>query len=217
MPGTLVLRLIGVALVLLVLAGAASAWLVARYVQQDALQQLARQQSDEVDLLARLFAGKIEQVQKQLRGAATRITPQLLAQPAALQRALQQELAAAPWFASMTVARSDGTVLTHLQAHQAGTLRDSGVAASDVAAIGVTNQRETTVLWDRATGEPVANAIVWQDRRTSDYCNNLINQGYEKEIVKKTGLIIDPYFSATKIKWILENVEGAKEKAEKVR
>ena len=128
MPGPLVLRLMGVALVLLVLAGAASAWLVARSVQQDALDRLARQQSDEVDLLARLFAGKIEQVQKPLRGAATRITPQLLAQPAALQRALQQELAAAPWFASMTVARSDGTVLMHLQAHQAGTLRDSGVA-----------------------------------------------------------------------------------------
>jgi len=128
MPGTLVLRLIGVALVLLVLAGAASAWLVARYVQQDALQQLARQQSDEVDLLARLFAGKIEQVQKQLRGAATRITPQLLAQPAALQRALQQELAAAPWFSTMTVARPDGTVLLHLQAPQAGTVRDSGAA-----------------------------------------------------------------------------------------
>ncbi|MFZ5485651.1 MAG: sensor domain-containing diguanylate cyclase [Pseudomonadota bacterium] len=128
MPGTLVLRLIGVALVLLVLAGAASAWLVARYVQQDALQQLARQQSDEVDLLARLFAGKIEQVQKQLRGAAARIPPQLLAQPAALQRALQQELAAAPWFSTMTVARPDGTVLLHLQAPQAGTVRDSGAA-----------------------------------------------------------------------------------------
>ena len=86
---------------------------------------------------------------------------------------------------------------------------------ANVEAIGITNQRETTILWDKQTGKPIYNAIVWQDRRTSDYCNNLINQGYEKEIVKKTGLIIDPYFSATKIKWILENVEGAKEKAEK--
>lgn len=132
MPGPLVLRLIGVALALLVLAGAASAWFVARAVQHDALQQLARQQGDEVDLLARLFAGRIEQVQKQLRGTATRITPQLLARPAALQRALQRELAATPWFATMTVARPDGSVLMHLQAHQAGTLRDSGAAPQGV-------------------------------------------------------------------------------------
>lgn len=122
------LRLMGVALGLLVLAGAASAWLVARYVQQDALQQLARQQSDEVDLLARLFAGKIELLQKQLRAAATHITAQWRAPPAALQRAVQQELLAMPWLDSMTVVRSDGTVLVRLQAHQAGTVRDSGPA-----------------------------------------------------------------------------------------
>jgi glycerol kinase len=84
-----------------------------------------------------------------------------------------------------------------------------------IEAIGITNQRETTIIWDKQTGKPIYNAIVWQDRRTSDYCNNLINEGYEKEIVRRTGLIIDPYFSATKIKWLLENIEGAREKAAK--
>lgn len=82
-----------------------------------------------------------------------------------------------------------------------------------IEAIGITNQRETTILWDKKTGKPLYNAIVWQDRRTSDYCNELINKNYEKDIVARTGLIIDPYFSATKIKWILENVKDAREKA----
>ncbi|RCX07857.1 sensor domain-containing diguanylate cyclase [Extensimonas vulgaris] len=126
MPGPLVLRLMGVALGLLMLAAGVGGWLVVRAVQQDALQQLARQQSDEVDLLARLFAGKIELLQKQLRAAASRIAPQLLAQPAVLQRALQQEFAAMPWLASMTMVRPDGTVLVHLQAAQASTARASG-------------------------------------------------------------------------------------------
>ncbi len=83
----------------------------------------------------------------------------------------------------------------------------------EISAIGITNQRETTIIWDKKTGKPLYNAIVWQDRRTSDFCNNLLDRGYEKDIVKRTGLIIDPYFSATKIKWILENVENAKEKS----
>lgn len=82
-----------------------------------------------------------------------------------------------------------------------------------IEAIGITNQRETTIIWDKKTGKPLYNAIVWQDRRTSDFCNALIEKGYEKDIVARTGLIIDPYFSATKIKWILENVKGAREKA----
>lgn len=84
----------------------------------------------------------------------------------------------------------------------------------DIAAIGITNQRETTIVWDAETGEPVYNAIVWQDRRTSEYCDKLKGEGLTDKIRSKTGLIIDAYFSATKIRWILENVPGAREKAE---
>ena len=84
----------------------------------------------------------------------------------------------------------------------------------DIAAIGITNQRETTIVWDAETGDPVYNAIVWQDRRTSEYCDGLKAEGRTEMIRSKTGLIIDAYFSATKIRWILENVPGAKEKAE---
>ena len=85
----------------------------------------------------------------------------------------------------------------------------------NIAGIGITNQRETTIVWDSETEEPVYNAIVWQDRRTSDYCDELKNQGLTDMIRQKTGLIIDAYFSATKIKWILDNVPGARERAEK--
>ncbi len=94
-------------------------------------------------------------------------------------------------------------------------LRRSGLSASDIAAIGITNQRETTMLWDRRTGEPVYNAIVWQCRRTADYCDNLKAAGLTDRIRSKTGLIIDSYFSATKIKWILDNVPGVRERAER--
>ena len=90
-----------------------------------------------------------------------------------------------------------------------------GVDLSDVAAIGITNQRETTIVWDSETEEPIYNAIVWQDRRTSDYCNELKSRGLTDMIRQKTGLIIDAYFSATKIKWILDHVPGARERAEK--
>ena len=85
--------------------------------------------------------------------------------------------------------------------------------ASDIAAIGITNQRETTVIWDKTTGKPIYNAIVWQCRRTSDICDVLKEEGFDQIIKEKTGLIIDAYFSATKIKWILDHVEGAREKA----
>lgn len=85
----------------------------------------------------------------------------------------------------------------------------------EVYGIGITNQRETTVVWDKATGEPIYNAIVWQCRRTADYCEDLIKNGYGKMIKDKTGLLVDPYFSATKIKWILENVPEARERAER--
>jgi len=93
-------------------------------------------------------------------------------------------------------------------------LANAGMSADQIAAIGITNQRETTLLWDRNSGEPVYNAIVWQDRRTADYCNSLKDQGQEPMITSKTGLLLDPYFSATKVAWILDNVEGARARAE---
>ena len=89
-----------------------------------------------------------------------------------------------------------------------------GINGHNIAAIGITNQRETTIIWDAETGEPVYNAIVWQDRRTSEYCDSLREAGHAEMIRTKTGLIIDAYFSATKIKWILDNVPGARERAE---
>lgn len=84
-----------------------------------------------------------------------------------------------------------------------------GINGLNIAAIGITNQRETTIIWDAETGEPIYNAIVWQDRRTSEYCDSLREAGYADMIREKTGLIIDAYFSATKIKWILDHVDGA--------
>ncbi|MCP4312531.1 MAG: glycerol kinase GlpK [Bacteroidetes bacterium] len=94
-------------------------------------------------------------------------------------------------------------------------LSNAGVKTSELAAIGITNQRETAVAWDRNTGEPICNAIVWQDRRTASFCDDLKARGLEGLIREKTGLVIDAYFSATKWRWILENVPGAREKAEK--
>ena len=90
-----------------------------------------------------------------------------------------------------------------------------GASAEDIAAIGITNQRETAIVWDRHTGEPVYRAIVWQCRRTSEYCDSLKEKGLTEVFRKKTGLIIDAYFAGTKVKWILDNVPGAREKAEK--
>ncbi len=88
------------------------------------------------------------------------------------------------------------------------------VAARDIAAIGITNQRETTLVWNRKTGEPIHRAIVWQDRRTSEMCRRLKAEGHEKMIAERTGLLLDPYFSGTKLAWILDNVEGARARAE---
>ncbi len=100
---------------------------------------------------------------------------------------------------------------------QAGVITEAiakaGISANSLAAMGITNQRETTVIWDRGTGEPIHNAIVWQDRRTSDFCSELVANGYDKTIREKTGLVLDAYFSGTKIKWLLDNIEGAKQKA----
>ncbi len=95
------------------------------------------------------------------------------------------------------------------------TIARKGVSPQDVVAIGITNQRETTVVWDKATGKPVYNAIVWQCRRTADYVADLKKRGFEELIRQKTGLILDAYFSASKIAWILDNVEGARERAER--
>ncbi len=93
-------------------------------------------------------------------------------------------------------------------------ISQSGISPSKIAGVGITNQRETTIIWDKKTGEPIYNAIVWQDRRTLEYCESLKRNGCENIIRSKTGLLIDPYFSATKIKWILDNVEGARARAE---
>ena len=93
-------------------------------------------------------------------------------------------------------------------------MRNIGAEAADIAAIGITNQRETTVVWNKHTGRPIHNAIVWQCRRTAPYCDQLRNEGLVDTIQAKTGLVIDPYFSGTKIRWLLENVPGAREQAE---
>ena len=89
----------------------------------------------------------------------------------------------------------------------------AGAKPTEIAAIGITNQRETTIVWDKSTGEPVYNAIVWQDRRTAKFCNELQSRGLAEYVKKTTGLVIDAYFSGTKIAWILDHVEGAREKA----
>ena len=94
-------------------------------------------------------------------------------------------------------------------------IEDAGITAADIAAIGITNQRETTLIWDRQTGKPIHNAIVWQDRRTAAYCAELRQAGHEAEVTEKTGLLLDPYFAGTKVKWLLDNVKGARKRAEK--
>jgi glycerol kinase len=93
-------------------------------------------------------------------------------------------------------------------------IKSQQISPSEIAGIGITNQRETTLIWNRETGEPVYNAIVWQDRRTAGICDDLKDRDLEKTFAEKTGLVIDAYFSGTKIKWILDNVEGVREQAE---
>ena len=95
-----------------------------------------------------------------------------------------------------------------------GAIAEAGIAAGDVAAIGITNQRETVVIWDRATGEPIHKAIVWQDRRTAKTCEDLRAAGHEDMVRQVTGLLLDPYFSATKIGWMLDAAPGARARAE---
>ncbi|MGX7596786.1 glycerol kinase GlpK [Planococcus plakortidis] len=105
-------------------------------------------------------------------------------------------------------------IWTSVLACMAGVLRKADVEPSQIAGIGITNQRETAVVWDRNTGKPIYKAIVWQSRQTADICGELKAQGHEELFRKKTGLLIDAYFSGTKVKWILDNVEGAREKAD---
>ena len=106
-------------------------------------------------------------------------------------------------------------IWTSVLATSRAVLRQAGVAAAEVASIGITNQRETIVVWDRATGRPIHNAIVWQDRRGADLCRRLDEAGCEPLFTCRTGLLLDPYFSATKLAWLLDNVEGARECAER--
>ena len=96
-----------------------------------------------------------------------------------------------------------------------GVLEKTGLAASDIAGLGITNQRETTIIWDRATGQPIHNAIVWQDRRTAAACAAMRERGLEATVTEQTGLLLDPYFSATKIAWLLDHVDGARARAER--
>ena len=127
---------------------------------------------------------------------------------AVAQKEFKQHYPQAGWVEHdpMEIWSSQATVLTE-------SIIKAGLKPSDIEAIGITNQRETTVVWDRKTGQPMHNAIVWQDRRTASYCDS-IKQQHGNNIQQKTGLIVDAYFSASKIKWILDNVEGAREKAE---
>ena len=109
----------------------------------------------------------------------------------------------------------DGNEIWSTQAGVAAeAIAKAGLNGNNMAAIGITNQRETTLIWDRKTGKPVYNAIVWQDRRTSDYCDKLKEEGLTETFREKTGLILDSYFSATKIKWILDNIDGVRKRAE---
>lgn len=105
-------------------------------------------------------------------------------------------------------------IWTSILACMADALRKADITAGDIAGIGITNQRETTVVWDKYSGKPIYNAIVWQSRQTEDICQELRKQGYNDVFKEKTGLLLDPYFSGTKVKWILDHVDGAREKAE---
>src|SRR5277367_4043467 len=105
-------------------------------------------------------------------------------------------------------------ILTSQMSSVVEVLGQAGIRPRDLAAVGITNQRETTIVWDRETGKPVYNAIVWQDRRTAGFCKQLHDDGNEDLIRNKTGLLIDPYFSGTKVAWILDHVEGARARAE---
>lgn len=105
-------------------------------------------------------------------------------------------------------------ILTSQMSSVVEVLGKAGIRPRDLAAVGITNQRETAIVWDRESGKPVYNAIVWQDRRTAERCHEMKRDGTEEIVRQKTGLLLDPYFSSTKIAWILENVDGARQKAQ---
>ncbi len=131
-----------------------------------------------------------------------------LAPVAVAQQELRQIYPAPGW-----VEHDPEAIWADVVATVRGAMAKAGLAAKDIAAIGITNQRETTVVWDRATGKPIHNAIVWQDRRTAEACSALRAAGHESAVTGKTGLLLDPYFSATKLTWLLDNVPGAREQA----
>lgn len=126
------------------------------------------------------------------------------------QKELQQHFPKAGW-----VEHDPNEIWSSQVSVAAEAMSKINISGAQLAGIGITNQRETTVVWDRLTGEPLCNAIVWQDRRTAAYCDELKQKGLSEQIRQKTGLVIDAYFSGTKIKWILDNIKGAREKAEK--
>ncbi len=126
------------------------------------------------------------------------------------QREFKQHFPKAGW-----VEHDANEIWTSVLSVIASVLNENNVKASEIAGIGITNQRETTVVWDKESGRPIYNAIVWQSRQTRDICEQLKKDGHEATFRKKTGLLLDPYFSGTKVKWILDHVDGAREKAEK--
>lgn len=128
-------------------------------------------------------------------------------------RAVAQEEFAQHYPASGWVEHDPSDLWSTVAGTARAAIEKAGISARDIAAIGITNQRETTLIWDRATGEPIHRAIVWQDRRTADTCEALKAAGHEPMITARTGLLLDPYFSATKIKWMLDHVPGARERA----
>src|SRR5580700_9540596 len=128
------------------------------------------------------------------------------------QREFKQSYPQGGW-----VERDPFDILSSQMSSVAEVLGKAGIRPRDLAALGITNQRETTIVWERATGKPVYNAIVWQDRRTAAFCNQLKSQGHENLIQQRTGLLIDAYFSASKISWILDHVPNARPLAESGR
>ncbi|AKS69387.1 glycerol kinase [Staphylococcus schleiferi] len=126
------------------------------------------------------------------------------------QREFKQHFPKGGW-----VEHDANEIWTSVLSVMASVLNENNVSASQIKGIGITNQRETTVVWDKNTGRPIYNAIVWQSRQTQHICDDLKNAGHEETFRNKTGLLLDPYFSGTKVKWILDKVEGAREKAEK--
>ena len=128
---------------------------------------------------------------------------------AAAQQEFTQHFPASGW-----VEHDPEDIWTTVLATCRDAMIEGHVSASDVVGIGITNQRETTVIWDRHTGKPIYNAIVWQDRRTSNFCRDLKEKGCEPDVTLRTGLLLDPYFSGTKVRWVLDNVDGARARAE---